>query len=58
MLKAVTAARGADGREFRTTNLRMTCAEGRPATSIEYQREAGSTRLTFQQSSALPLAAT
>jgi hypothetical protein len=39
MLKAVTAARGADGTEFRTTNLRMTCAEGRPATSIEYQRE-------------------
>jgi hypothetical protein len=42
MLKAVTAASGADGSEFRTTNLRMTCAEGRPATSIEYQREAGS----------------
>jgi hypothetical protein len=39
MLKAVTAARGADGTEFRTTNLRMTCAERRPATSIEYQRE-------------------
>ena len=42
MLKAITAARGADGTEFRTTNLRMTCAESRPATSIEYQREAGS----------------
>ena len=45
MLKAVTEARGADGREFRTTNLRMTCAEGRPATSIEYQREAGSNEI-------------
>jgi hypothetical protein len=42
MLKAVTEARVADGTEFRTTNLRMTCAEGRPATSIEYQREAAS----------------
>src|SRR5262249_49899419 len=41
MLKAVTAARGADGTEFRTTNLGMTCAESRPATSIEYRREAG-----------------
>src|SRR4030095_10584825 len=45
MLKAVTAARGADGTEFRTTNLRMTCAEGRPETSIEYQREAGSNEI-------------
>ena len=45
MLKAVTEARGADGTEFRTTNLRMTCAEGRPATSIEYQREAGSNEI-------------
>jgi hypothetical protein len=42
MLKAVTEARGADGRELRTTNLRMTCAQDQPATSIEYQREAGS----------------
>jgi hypothetical protein len=42
MLKAVTEARGAGGTEFRTTNLRMTCAEGRPLTSIEYQREAAS----------------
>lgn len=39
MLKAVTDSRGANGTEFRTTNLRITCAEGRPATSIEYQRE-------------------
>jgi hypothetical protein len=39
ILKAVTSARGADGTELRTTNLRLTCAERRPATSIEYQRE-------------------
>jgi hypothetical protein len=39
MLKATTAARGADGTEFRTSNLRMTCAESRPATSIEYCQE-------------------
>ncbi len=45
MLKALTAARGTDGTEFRTTNLRMTCAQGRPATSIEYQREPGSNEL-------------
>jgi hypothetical protein len=45
MLKSVTEARGADGTEFRTTNLRMTCAQGRPATSIEYQREAGSNEI-------------
>ena len=45
MLKAVTAASGAGGTEFRTANLRMTCAEGRPATSIEYQREAGSNEI-------------
>jgi hypothetical protein len=45
MLKAVTQARGADGTEFRTINLRMTCAEGQPATSIEYQREAGSNEI-------------
>jgi len=45
MLKAVTAARGANGTEFRTTNLRLTCAEGRPATSIEYQREPGSNEI-------------
>jgi len=41
MLKAVTEARGADGTEYRTTNLRVTCAQKRPETSIEYQREAG-----------------
>src|SRR5262245_36215074 len=45
MLKAVTAARGANGTEFRTTNLRLTCAEGRPATSIEYQREPASNEI-------------
>jgi hypothetical protein len=45
MLKALTAARGADGTEFRTSNLRMTCAQGRPATSIEYQREPGSNEI-------------
>ena len=45
MLKAITAARGAEGKELRTTNLRMTCAEGRPAISIEYQREAGSNEI-------------
>lgn len=45
MLKAITAARGADGTELRTTNMRMTCAESRPATSIEYQREAGSNEI-------------
>jgi hypothetical protein len=45
MLKAVTEARGADGTGFRTTNLRITCAEGRPATSIEYQREAASNEI-------------
>ena len=45
MLKAVTQASGADGTEFRTTNLRMTCAEGRAATSIEYQREPGSNEI-------------
>jgi len=45
MLKAVTEARGAEGAEFRTTNLRMTCAEGQPATSIEYQREAASNEI-------------
>jgi len=45
MLKAVTDARGADGTEFRTTNLHMTCAQSRPATSIEYQREAGSNEI-------------
>src|SRR5262245_16908460 len=39
MLKAVTEPRGADGTELRT-NLRLTCAQGQPATSIEYQREA------------------
>jgi hypothetical protein len=39
MLKAITAGRGADGTEFRTSNLRMTCAESRPATSIEYCQE-------------------
>ena len=42
MLKAVTEARGVDGTEFRTTNLRVTCAQSRPETSVEYQREAGS----------------
>src|SRR5262245_38185239 len=45
ILKAVTSARGADGTEFRTTNLRLTCAEGRPATSIEYQREPASNEI-------------
>ncbi len=45
MLKAVTQARGADGTEFRTSNLRLTCAESRPATSIEYQREAASNQI-------------
>ena len=45
MLKAVTAARGANGKELRTTNLRLTCAEHRPATSIEYQREAASSEI-------------
>jgi len=45
MLKAVTEARGADGTELRTTNLRMTCAQGRPATSIEYQREPASNEI-------------
>ena len=45
MLKAVTQARGADGTEFRTSNLRLTCAESRPATSIEYQREAASNEI-------------
>ena len=45
MLKAVTQPRGADATEFRTINLRMTCAEGQPATSIEYQREAGSNEI-------------
>ena len=45
MLKAVTEARGAESTEFRTTNLRMTCAEGRPTTSIEYQREAASNEI-------------
>jgi hypothetical protein len=42
MLKAFTEARGASGTEFRTTNLRLACAEIRPGTSIEYQREAAS----------------
>jgi hypothetical protein len=45
VLKAVTEARGTDGTEFRTTNLRMTCAQGRPETSIEYQREAASNEI-------------
>ena len=45
ILKAVTSARGADGTELRTTNLRLTCAEGRPATSIEYQREPASNEI-------------
>jgi hypothetical protein len=45
MLKAITQATGADGTEFRTRNLRMTCAEGKPATSIEYQREAASNEI-------------
>jgi hypothetical protein len=45
MLKAVTEARGVDRTEFRTTNLRMTCAQGRPETWIEYLREAGSNEI-------------
>lgn len=46
MLKAITAARGT-ARKFRTSNLRMTRAERRPATSIEYQREAGSNEVNI-----------
>jgi len=45
MLKAFTEARGADSTEFRTTNVRITCAEGQLATSIEYQREAASNEI-------------
>jgi hypothetical protein len=45
MLKAFTEARGADSTEFRTTNVRITCAEGRLPTSIEYQREAASNEI-------------
>jgi len=41
MLKAVTEARGVDDTEFRTTNVRLSCAQSRPNMSIEYQREAG-----------------
>jgi hypothetical protein len=40
MLKAVTEARGVHGTQFRTTNLRITCAQSGRETSIEYQREA------------------
>jgi len=42
MLKAITQARGPDGKEFRTTNLRIGCAEGRPGTWLTYQRELSS----------------
>jgi hypothetical protein len=42
MLKAITQARGPDGKEFRTTNLRIACAEGRPGTWLTYQRELSS----------------
>jgi hypothetical protein len=45
MLKAVTGARGADGTELRTTKLSLTCAQSRPAMSIEYQREAASNEI-------------
>jgi hypothetical protein len=41
VLKAVTEPRGVHGTQFRTTNLRITCAQSGPETSIEYQREAG-----------------
>src|SRR5215469_6520510 len=55
MLKAVTEARGVDGTEFRTTNLRMTCAQGRPETWIEYLRQAGSNE--FDVSTVIRIAA-
>ena len=45
ILKSTTEPRGADGAEYRTTNLRITCAQGRPATSIEYQREPASNEI-------------
>jgi hypothetical protein len=48
MLKAFTQARGTNGTEFRTTNLRMWCDQSRPGPAmpaIEYQRELASNEI-------------
>lgn len=42
MLKAITQARGPDGKELRTTNLRVACSETKPGTWLTYQREPAS----------------
>ena len=39
MLKAVTRSGGLDGKEYRTTNVRIACAETRPGTWVVYHRE-------------------
>ena len=45
MLKAIIQARGPDGSEYRTTNLRMTCAQTTPGTSLAHQRELASNEI-------------
>jgi len=42
MLKAITQPSGPDGKEYRTTNLRMACSQTRPGTALAYQRELAS----------------
>jgi len=42
MLKAITQAKGVDSKEYRTTNLRVTCAVMRPGTRLVYLRELAS----------------
>jgi hypothetical protein len=45
MLKAVSQAKGPDGREFRTANLRITCSNVRAGTLLEFQRELASNEI-------------
>jgi hypothetical protein len=45
MLKAVSQAKGADGREFRTAHLRLTCSSLSAGTLIEVQRELASNEI-------------
>ena len=45
MLKAFTQAIGLDGKEFRTTNVRLTCAENRIGTWITVERELGTNEI-------------
>jgi hypothetical protein len=45
MAKAITQSRGVDGKDYRTTIVRLVCADTRPHTLIVYQREPASNEI-------------